>query len=182
METTTTTTTELFESLSALHMAAIAAALVFLVIGLRLVLKKPPAHLTAFSGQAGSVLVSRKALQELIRQACLLDDWVEAARPIVKLKGPQVQARVELRLARPENLREVTQRIQERITLLLQKSLSFEQIGDIQIVVKSFAESSESTKGGMSPQSGKPDRENEVDPEPEQSADPTLPKDPLERP
>ena len=140
---------ELLERLSALHYVVIAVILVFLLIGLRLIFKKPPAHLTAFSGNAGTVLVSRKALQELIRQACLLDDWVEAARPVVKLKGSQVRAHVELRLARPENLREVTQRIQERITLLLQKSLSFEQIGDIEIVVKSFAETGETSKPAL---------------------------------
>ncbi len=154
---TTPTTHSLLENLSSLQIAAIIGAIVFLLVGLRLIFKKPPTHLTAFSGQAGSVLVSRKALQELIRQACLLDDWVEAARPVVKLKGPQVQARVDLRLARPDNLREVTQRIQERITLLLQKSLSFEQIGDIQIVVKSFAESAETAKPAPdSPPAGAP--------------------------
>lgn len=120
------------------QIAVLVAALVFLVIGLRLVFKKPPAHLTAFSGDAGSVLVSRKALQELVRSACLLDEWVEAARPIIRVKNNKVTAQVELRLARAENLKMVCERVQAHITALLQKSLSFDQIGEIQIVVKSF--------------------------------------------
>ena len=97
-------------------------------------------------GEAGKVLVSRKALQELIKQACLLDDWVEAARPVVRVRGDKVSALVELRLASPEHLKDVCERVQQRITALLQKSLSFEQIGDIQIVVKSFATQPEPRK------------------------------------
>lgn len=120
------------------QIAVILVALVFVVIGLRLIFKKPPAHLTAFSGDAGSVLVSRKALQELVRSACLLDEWVEAARPIIRVKDNKVTAHVEIRLARPDNLKLVCERVQNHITVLLQKSLSFDQIGEIQIIVKSF--------------------------------------------
>ncbi|MDQ8204784.1 hypothetical protein [Pelagicoccus sp. SDUM812003] len=136
---------EVFTQLSPLQIGVGAIALLFLAIGLRLVLKKPPAHLTAFSGNAGNVLVSRKALQELVKQACLLDDWVEAARPIIRVKSDKVEARVELRLSRPDNLKDVCERVQGHITALLQKSLSFDQIGSIQIVVKSFGSESRET-------------------------------------
>lgn len=129
---------ETITQMPAWQIAVLLLALVFLVIGLRLVFKKPPAHLTAFSGDAGNVLVSRKALQELVRSACLLDEWVEAARPNIRVKNNKVTAQVELRLARADNLKMVCERVQAHITALLQKSLSFDQIGDIQIVVKSF--------------------------------------------
>jgi hypothetical protein len=138
--------TEFFNELSPILIGAIVVAVVFLALGIRLVLKQPPSHLTAFSGEAGSVLVSRKALQELIKQACLLDEWVEAARPLVQVKTGKVSAKVEIRLAAPENLKEVCERVQSRITGLLEKSLSFDQIGDIQIVVKSFAPTTEGQK------------------------------------
>lgn len=136
-------TKELLSQLSPLQIGAVILALLFLIIGLRLILKKPPTHLTAFSGDSGKVLVSRKALQELVKQACLLDDWVDAARPIIRVKDQKVTARVELRLSKPENLKEVCERVQARVTALLQKSLSFEQIGEIQIVVRSFASDAE---------------------------------------
>ncbi len=129
---------ELITQLTALQIGVAAVALIFLLVGLRLVFKKPPAHLTAFSGEAGSVLVSRKALQELIRSACLLDEWVEAARPTIRLRNNKVTARVELRLTRPEDLKAICERVQDHITALLQKSLSFDQIGEIEIIVKSF--------------------------------------------
>ncbi|MEM9159038.1 MAG: hypothetical protein AAGB46_08295 [Verrucomicrobiota bacterium] len=109
------------------------------IVGLRLAFKRPPAHLTAFSRDSGSVLVSRKALQELIRQTCLNDDWVETAKPTVKISGSKVDTRVDLKLSSPENLKETSERLQSRITSLLQKSLNFEQIGQIQIVVSSFS-------------------------------------------
>lgn len=129
---------ELLTQLTSVQIGVAVVAFVFLLIGLRLIFKKPPAHLTAFSGDAGSVLVSRKALQELVRSACLLDEWVEAARPIIRVKDNKVTARVELRLTKPDNLKAVCERVQEHITALLQKSLSFDQIGEIQIIVKSF--------------------------------------------
>ncbi|MBK1877927.1 hypothetical protein [Pelagicoccus mobilis] len=130
---------EFFTQLTPVQIGVAIVAFAFLLIGLRLIFKKPPAHLTAFSGDAGSVLVSRKALQELVRSACLLDEWVEAARPVIRVKNNKVTALVELRLTRPDNLKAVCERVQEHITALLQKSLSFDQIGEIQIVVKSFS-------------------------------------------
>lgn len=132
------TAKDFLSQLSPLQIGAAVLVFAFLLVGLRLIFKKQPAHLTAFSGDAGNVLVSRKALQELVKQACLLDDWVEAARPTIRVRDNKVTALVELRLSSADNLKGACERIQGRITALLQKSLSFEQIGDIQIVVKSF--------------------------------------------
>jgi len=137
--------------LSPLHIGAVALALAFLLVGLRLIFKKQPAHLTAFSGDAGNVLVSRKALQELAKQACLLDDWVEAARPTIRVRDNKVTALVELRLSSADNLKSACERIQGHITTLLQKSLSFEQIGDIQIVVKSFGKDADDATPAPAP-------------------------------
>ena len=136
----------------------ILAVLLLLIIGLRSILKSPPSRLTAFSSDTGSVLVSRKALQDLIRQTCLKDDWVEAARPSVKIVGKKINTTVTLRLSSPENLKETTERLQTRISGLLQKSLSFDQIGPIEIMVTSF---------------GKQDVDEPIvlDPEPETSSE-----------
>jgi len=115
--------------------------LIVIGIGVRLAFRKPTPHLTAFAGAAGSVLVSRKALQDLIRQTCMIDEWVEAAKPTVKINGSRVDTRVELRLAAPDNLKPTCERLQVRITELLQKSLNFDEIGEIQIFVSSFGKS-----------------------------------------
>lgn len=113
-------------------------ALLLIVAGIRLLLRKQPTHLTAFAGEAGNVLVSRKAIQELIKQACLLDERVEAVRPVIRFSDSKVHTHVELRLASSENLKASSERVQTRITELLKKSLNFDQIGEIQIVVTSF--------------------------------------------
>ena len=132
---------DLVESLSPYTIIGIFVAFALVIIGLRQVLKKPVSRLTAFSSSTGSVLVSRKALQDLIRQACLKDDWVEAARPVVKIFGEQINTNVSLRLSKADHLRETSERLQNRISELLQKSLSFEQIGPIEIMVTSFGKS-----------------------------------------
>ena len=145
-------------NLPPIAIVGILAVLLLLIIGLRSILKSPPSRLVAFSSDTGSVLVSRKALQDLIRQTCLKDDWVEAARPIVKIVGEKINTTVTLRLSSPENLKETTERLQNRISGLLQKSLSFDQIGLIEIMVTSF---------------GKQDVDEPVvlDPEPDTSSD-----------
>lgn len=160
---------ELFTQLTPLQIGAAVVAFIFLLIGLRLVFKKPPAHLTAFSGDAGSVLVSRKALQELVRSACLLDEWVEAARPVIRVKNNKVTALVELRLAKPDNLKAVCERVQEHISTLLQKSLSFDQIGEIQIVVKSFSAESAPEAPAIEPTSILPAQSEQTEAPPKQA-------------
>lgn len=71
----------------------------------------------------------------------MVDEWVEAAKPIVKINGSRVDTRVELRLAAPDQLKPTCERLQARITELLQKSLNFDEIGEIQIYVASFGKS-----------------------------------------
>lgn len=132
---------DLIESMSPYTIIGIFVAFVLVIIGLRQMLKKPTSRLTAFSSSTGSVLVSRKALQDLIRQACLKDEWVEAARPVVKIVGDQINTSVTLRLSKADHLRDTSERLQNRISELLQKSLSFEQIGPIEIMVTSFGKS-----------------------------------------
>lgn len=132
---------ELLDELHPYTIVGIFAVFVLIIIGLGRLLKKPPSRLTAFSSETGSVQVSRKALQELIRQACLRDDFVEAARPTVKINGSKINTSVDLRLTSPTNLKKTSERLQTRISELLQKSLNFDQIGNIEIMVTSFGKS-----------------------------------------
>lgn len=138
MTLVTVDTLERLKEIPPLAIGIAAATTLLLFIGLRLLLKKPPSHLIAFSGGSGSVLVSRKSLQELIKQTCLKDENVEAARPVIKISSGIVRTRAQVRLKTPERLRENCERLQLRIAKLLQKSLSFEQIGSIEIIVSSF--------------------------------------------
>ncbi len=132
---------DLIGSMSPYTILGIFAAFILVILGLRQTLKKPTSRLTAFSSETGSVLVSRKALEDLIRQACLKDEWVEAARPVVKIVGDKINTSVTLRLTKADHLKETSERLQKRVSGLLQKSLSFEQIGPIQIMVTSFGKS-----------------------------------------
>ena len=91
------------------------------------------------------MLVSRKALQELIKQICLNDDWVENVAPTIKIQDGKVNTHAKLRLRSPEDLKKNCERIQNDITTLLKKSLSFDQIGTIEIVVSSFGNNPQET-------------------------------------
>lgn len=119
----------------------VAGGIVFVLLALGIVFsfRKPPAHLTAFASEAGTVLVSRKALQELIRQACLKDASVEAAKATVRISEKQIDTKIILRLATADNLKQTTERVQAAVTSLLRRSLSFDQVGQIQIVVTGFS-------------------------------------------
>ena len=132
---------ELLDQLPSYWIIGIFAVFVLILIGLGKLLKKPPSRLIAFSSETGSVHVSRKALQELIRQACLKDDFVEAARPAVKISGSKINTSVDLRLTSPTNLKETSERLQTRISELLRKSLNFDQIGNVEIMVTCFGKS-----------------------------------------
>ena len=114
------------------------ALFVLAILGLGRMLRKPPSRLIAFSGDSGSVSVSRKALQDLIKQSCLKDPSVQAARPAVKIAGSKINTSVDLRLNSASNLKEISERLQTRISELLQRSLNFDQIGRIEIMVTSF--------------------------------------------
>ncbi len=149
-------TLDRFKDLPPVTIGVAVVVVVLLIVGLRLLLKKPPAHLVAFSGEAGSVLVSRKALQELIKQTCLKDECVEAVRPSVKISSGIVNTHAELRLTSPENLKGTCERIQSRITALLEKSLNFDQIGSIEIVVSSFGADTDSNADLIDAPEGKP--------------------------
>ncbi len=175
---------ELLDQLPPYALVGIFVVFVLIIIGLGRILKKPPARLTAFSSETGSVLVSRKALQDLIRQTCRRDDAVLAARPVVKITGSKINTRVDLRLASPENLKETSERLQARISGLLQKSLNFDQIGNIEIMVTSFGKTDVDV--AAPPQEPAPEAEDATpskDPIPEQEeADDEEPGDSPEKP
>ena len=129
---------ELLDELPPIAIVGIFVVFVLVIIVLGRILKKPPSRLTAFSSEIGSVMVSRKALQELIKQACLRDEWVQATRPVVKIAGSKINTSVDLRLTSPTDLKETSERLQASISELLMKSLNFDQIGPIEIMVSSF--------------------------------------------
>lgn len=147
---TTDTFLDSVRAASPLVWVGLGVAIVFLALGLRLIFRGSQSRLAAFSSPSGTVLVSKKALQELVKQACALEDWVEAARPIIRLEDEKVSALIELRLASPDNLKDVCERVQARVTELLRKSLSFEHVGSIQIVVKSFGPPRKSSEDAKS--------------------------------
>ena len=165
---------ELLDQLPPYALVGIFVVFVLIIIGLGRILKKPPARLTAFSSETGSVLVSRKALQDLIRQTCRRDEAVLAARPVVKISGSKINTRVDLRLASPENLKETSERLQARISGLLQKSLNFDQIGNIEIMVTSFGSSDvdePAISQDPSPETGDAEPPEEPNPEAEEPRD-----------
>lgn len=141
----------LVQDLPPLYWAIAAIVVVLLILGIRLIFRRSPAHLTAYAGTSGTVQISRKAIQTLIKQACSTDELVEAAKPTVKIAGDKVDTHVELRLTSPANLKVATERIQAKISSLLEKSLNIEQIGQIRIVVVSFGTQDAKDSGDAPP-------------------------------
>lgn len=151
---------DLLDQLPPYAIIGVFAVFVLAILGLGQMLRKPSSRLIAFSGESGSVSVSRKALQDLIKQTCLKDQSVYAARPTVKIAGSKIHTHVDLRLKSASNLKEISERLQTRISELLQRSLNFDQIGRIEIMVTSFGKSDVDEPPAEEPSTETPAEEN----------------------
>jgi uncharacterized alkaline shock family protein YloU len=117
----------------------IALAAVLLGVALLwLALRRQPSGIRAFANEAGSVTISRRAVQELIQQCCEELGAVGRAKAFVRISGELLHTRVELRLQRDAELKSISGYLQEQIGQALRQTLSLEQIGDIDVTVVGF--------------------------------------------
>lgn len=96
---------------------------------------RPPRTIEAFTSEGGRVLVSRRAVRELI-QRCSEDlGEVGSADVKVDIKRGRLHTRVELRLRRNANLKGISGYLREQVTLALTENLGVEELGEVDIVV-----------------------------------------------
>lgn len=114
---------------------------VILVLLLVLVLSRPVKTVHAFTGPAGRVTVSRKAVHDLIEARCRAFRGVGGAKALVTNRGSEVDVRIELKIRESARLEDLSAQIQGEVGGMLRENLALENIGAIDIVVTGVSRS-----------------------------------------
>jgi hypothetical protein len=112
----------------ALFAIAVLAAAVFLFT-------RQPDRITAFSNETGDVLVSRRAIHNVIEQCCEGLKEVGSARVTVSWKEGSLHTLVRLRIHADARLENTSGYLQQQIRGMLKENLGLENIGRIDIDV-----------------------------------------------
>lgn len=111
-----------------------AAVLAVLSIVIYLIARQPKAF-KAFESDSGGVMVTRKAVRELVQRCCSSLQGVGAAHAHVTIHSGEVLVRVALRTRRSANLKGISSSLREEIRVALTENLGIEKIRDIEITV-----------------------------------------------
>lgn len=111
--------------------AAVALLLVLVVYFLR----RQPKSFRAFGTGDGEVLVTRKAVRELVRTCCEEINDIGSARARIRVRGGSVHVWVDLRVRRTANLKGIASYLRQQIAQALTDNLGIENLGDIEMVV-----------------------------------------------
>lgn len=114
---------------------------VILVLLLVLILSRPVQTVHAFTGPAGRVTVSRKAVHDLIEARCRAFRGVGGAKALVTNRGSEVDVRIELKIRESARLEDLSAQIQGEVGGMLRENLALENIGAIDIVVTGVSRS-----------------------------------------
>jgi hypothetical protein len=114
---------------------------IILVLLLILVLSRPVPTVHAFTGPAGQVTVSRKAVHDLIEARCRAFRGVGGARAMVTNRGGEFDVRIELKIRESARLEDLSSQIQGEVGGMLRENLALENLGAIDIVVTGVSRS-----------------------------------------
>ncbi len=96
---------------------------------------RQPRSFKAFDADGGGVIVTRKAVRELVQRCCSGLQGVGSAKATVSVRSGEVSVRVALRTRRSANLKGISGHLREEIHVALTENLGIEQVRDIEIKV-----------------------------------------------
>ena len=111
------------------------AAAAFVLMFLWAWLRRPPRVMQAFNSEGGQVLVTRRAVKDLVQRCCEELGGVGSADVTVRIRSGELHTRVELRLRRNANLKGISGYLREQIAQALTENLGVEKLGEIDILV-----------------------------------------------
>ena len=114
---------------------------VILVLVLILILSRPVPTVHAFTGPAGRVTVSRRAVHDLIEARCRAFRGVGSAKANVTNRSGEIDVRIELKVRESARLEDLSSQIQGEVGGMLRENLALENIGAIDIVVTGVSRS-----------------------------------------
>ena len=109
-----------------------------LAIILILLIRRQPKNIVAYTTENGSVMVSRRAIIELVQTSC--EQLEDVSKPLVKIKvkGQITHFEVRIVLLSGGRLREIEQTLQNHLRESLTENLGIESLGRINIVATGF--------------------------------------------
>jgi hypothetical protein len=126
--------------------SAVTCGVLFVLWLLKAMLFRPPRVVQAFSNEGGQVLVTRRAVKELVVHCCDELSGTGSADVDIAIRGGELRTRVALKLRRNANVKGVTSYLRERIVQALTENLGLDKLGDIDIVVVGVLEEPKSAK------------------------------------
>ena len=106
-----------------------------------LIVSRPVPTVHAFTGPAGTVAISRKAVHDMIEARCRAFRGVGSARANVTGRGSEIDVRIELKIRESARLEDLSSQIQGEVGGMLRDNLALENIGSIDIVVTGVSRS-----------------------------------------
>lgn len=96
---------------------------------------RPPRVVQAFPTEGGQVLVTRRAVKELVLHCCEELGGNGSADVDVGIHAGELRTRIALKLRSNANVKGVTSYLRERIVQALTENLGLENLGAVDIVV-----------------------------------------------
>jgi hypothetical protein len=125
---------------------AVTLAVVVLLWLAKAMIFRPPRVVQAFPTEGGQVLVTRRAVKELVEHCCEELSDTGSADVMVGIRGGELRTRVELKLRRTANVKGVTSYLRERIVQALTENLGLENVGAVDIIVVGVLEEVQTPK------------------------------------
>ena len=98
-------------------------------------LTRQPKSFKAFDSEGGGVIVTRRAVRELVQRCCSGLHGVGSATAHVSVRSGEVTVRVALRTRRSANLKGISNHLREEIRVALTENLGLENVREIEITV-----------------------------------------------
>lgn len=98
-------------------------------------LRRPIDSIPAFANPNGDVAIARKALHDLIEHRCTAFKSVGHAKADVREKSGKLRALVEIRVRPEVRLEDLSEQIQNEITVLLKDNLGLKNVGDVDVII-----------------------------------------------
>lgn len=111
-----------------------AVALLVLSVVIYLLARQPKSF-KAFDADGGGVIVTRKAVRELVQRCCSGLAGVGSANAHVSVRSGEVSVHVALRTRRSANLKGISGHLREEIRVALTENLGIRNVRDIEITV-----------------------------------------------
>lgn len=115
--------------------AASTLGVLFVLWLIKVIMFRPPRVVQAFPTEGGQVLVTRRAVKELVVHCCDELAGTGSADVDISIRHGELRTRVELKLRRTANVKGVTSYLRERIVQALTENLGLDKLGDVDIVV-----------------------------------------------